>query len=100
MARGAIAKEEVIRKIADAFGESFIGEVDKKIYLWANDGGERVQIALALTCPKTFVEGGACAKTKPVSDSAFDMPSAEPQRAEITPEEQENLATLIARLGL
>lgn len=42
MARGAIAKEEVIRKIADAFGESFIGEVDKKIYLWANDGGERV----------------------------------------------------------
>lgn len=42
MARGAIAKEEVIRKIADVFGDNFIGEVDKKIYLWANDGGERV----------------------------------------------------------
>ena len=100
MARGAIAKEEVVRKIKEAFGKDFVTEVDKKIYLWANDGGERVQIALALTCPKTFIEGGGCAKASPVSDSAFDMPSAEPQRAEITPEEQENLATLMARLGL
>lgn len=100
MARGNLAKEEVVKKIKEAFGKDFVTEVDKKIYLWANDGGERVQIALALTCPKTFVEGGVCAKASSVSDSAFDMPSVEPQRAEITPEEQENLATLIARLGL
>lgn len=42
MARGAIAKEEVVRKIKEAFGKDFVTEVDKKIYLWANDGGERV----------------------------------------------------------
>ena len=36
-----------------AFGADYIGEQDKKIYVWADDGGERVQIAIAMTCPKT-----------------------------------------------
>ena len=53
MAKGAVAKTNVINKIAMAFGNDFIGEVDKKVYVWADDGGEKVQIALALTCPTT-----------------------------------------------
>ena len=55
MAKGQIAKENVEKKIATAFGEDYIGNFDKKLYVWANDGGERVQIALSLTCPKTPV---------------------------------------------
>ena len=46
MARGSIAKESVVKKIAAEFGADFIGEYDKKVYVWANDGGERVQIAI------------------------------------------------------
>lgn len=59
MARGSVAKEVVIEKIKTAFGADFAGIDDKKkLYVWANDGGERVQIALALTCPKTNVDFG------------------------------------------
>ena len=50
MARGSIAKQQVINKLAVAFGEDYIGEFDKKFYVWANENGERVQIAISLTC--------------------------------------------------
>ena len=36
MARGSIAKEVIVKKLKDAFGADFIGEVDKKIYIWAS----------------------------------------------------------------
>ena len=55
-ARGTIAKEKVEKKIAECFGEDFIGLYDRKCYVWANDGGERVQIAISMTCPKTPIE--------------------------------------------
>ena len=55
MAKGAIAKQAVIDKIKSAFGADFIGEYDKKIYVWAVENGERVQIAISLTCPKVQV---------------------------------------------
>ena len=38
MAKGAVAKENVTKILAEAFGSNFIGEYDKKIYVWANDG--------------------------------------------------------------
>ena len=61
--KGAAAKEQVIKRISSAFGEDFIGEVDKKIYVWANDNGEKVQIAISLTCPKNFVENISSVKS-------------------------------------
>lgn len=54
-ARGSIAKDAVVKRLMEAFGEDYIGEFDKKQYVWANDGGQKVQIAIALTCPKTNV---------------------------------------------
>ena len=53
--RGNVAKQNVINKIKKAFGANYVGEFDKKIYVFADDGGERVQIALSLTCPKNQV---------------------------------------------
>ena len=107
MAKGAIAKQAVINKIAAAFGDDYIGEYDKKQYVWANENGERVQIAIALTCPKTPIEiasnvsnaGGDwnftddTPKTTPIAVS-----NAAP--AEITEAEKQNIADLMARLGL
>ena len=98
MAKGAIAKVNVIDKIAEAFGTDWVGEVDKKIYVWADDGGEKVQIALALTCPKV-----------PVGEppSAFGEPTPPPTTVtntvnsfQITEAEQENIARLMEKLGL
>ena len=107
MARGAIGKQNVINKIKEAFGTDFIGEYDKKIYVFANDGGEQVQIAISLTCPKNPIQVDASVsldngdldftddapKTSKVAVSA-----ARP--AEITEEEKKNIADLMAKLGL
>lgn len=100
MARGATAKLEVQKKIAEAFGEAYIGEVDKKLYVWANDGGERVQIAIALTCPKNNIEIDGTAAAQP--ENAFDFGETPPKRepAKISEQEQQNIAELLKKLGL
>lgn len=96
MARGAIAKENVAKVLAQAFGKDWVGENDKKYYVWADDGGERVQIAIAMTCPKTPV-GGAKSPTSDVLDFTA-MP--EKVEMEITPEEQANIDRLKTLLDL
>lgn len=103
MAKGTNAKNAVINKIAMAFGTDYIGEIDKKVYVWADDGGEKVQIAIALTCPKNPVETGGVS-TAPVSGWDFSdnvvTASAPVSKAEITPEEQARIADMMNRLGL
>ena len=107
MARGAIGKENVTKKIAEAFGENFIGEFDKKLYVWANDGGETVQIAISLTCPKNPIQVDTTVDTdkgdwdfsdNPKVNTMVAVASAAP--AEITEEEKSNIADLMAKLGL
>ena len=96
--RGAIAKEKVVEKLAEAFGDNWIGEVDKKYYVWANDGGvDKVQIAIALTCPKNFVESGTSSFGSDDFDFSDEMPKAQ---AEISDAEKENIARLMKELAL
>ena len=107
MAKGAIAKEEVVKKISEAFGSSFIGEFDKKVYVWANDGGEQVQIAISLTCPKNPIQVDTTVTTNagdwdfsdnPKVNTTVAVASAAP--AEITEEEKSNIANLMASVRL
>ena len=107
MAKGAVAKENVIKTIAEAFGSNFIGEFDKKVYVYANDGGEMVQIAISLTCPKNPIQVDTTVTTNagdwdfsdnPKVNTTVAVASAAP--AEITEEEKENIANLMAKLGL
>lgn len=105
MARGSVAKERVEKKIAIAFGEDWIGIYDKKLYVWANDGGERVQIAISLTCPKNPIEVNKEVDTDGDWDFSDDSPkmtvAVNPTApAEITEEEVDNLKKLMERLGL
>ena len=103
MAKGAIAKQEVVKKLMEAFGEDYIGESANKHYVWAKDGGEKFQIAISLTCPKTpigtvdvnaaFGDGIDFEAAPVVAQTTFEP-------AEITPEETQNIADLMARLGL
>lgn len=95
-ARGTVAKQEVTEKLKEAFGNNFIGEHEKKIYIWANDGGDRVQIAITLTCPKVQIE---TSEVSADSNSAFPT-AVSAQSIEFTDQEKKNLEDLMARLNL
>ena len=107
MARGATAKVNVENVIKEAFGANFAGVADKKLYVWADDGSEKVQIAITLTCPKAnvdfgdnsggFVEAGPAAGI--VGSYVGKRVTIEPI-VEMTPEEEKNIAELIKKLGL
>ena len=102
MAKGSLAKDRVTTKLQEVFGADFIGVYDKKLYVWAQDEGEKVQIAISLTCPKNPV-----AVNTPTVAGGFDFsgdndvvaPSTFTP-AEITQEEKDNIADLMTRLGL
>lgn len=103
MAKGTEAKKVVVEKIKQVFGADYIGEESNKHYVWASDGGEKVQIAISLTCPKNPIgtvdmssafSGGLDFEAEPVVAQTKFEP------AEITQEEKDTLAEMMARLGL
>ena len=105
MARGNIAKEQVVQRIAQAFGADYLGCVDKKYYVYGEENGEKVQIAISLTCPKVEVE----VSTQPLKGMDWtDVTVGEnpqvklsmPVNTEVTQEERDNIAAIMARLGL
>ena len=96
-AKGSVAKLFVENKIKEMFGEDFIGSADKKLYVLADDGGQKVQIAISLTCPKVGldIEGNGF-----VDDTGIVGTYTGEPVIEITPEEEENIQTLIKKLNL
>lgn len=108
MPRGSNAKVLVERKIAEMFGDDYVGSNGGKVIVWADDGGERVQIALAMTCPKEFVENGikigAAAPSKPTGawePSAWDVtPPKKEEEVMISDDEQARIEELMRRVGL
>lgn len=107
MAKGAQAKEFVTKKIAEAFGADYVGEVDKKLYVWSQENGEKIQVAIAMTCPKTPI-GDVPVMDFSTDTGDFDFsgdtsaavsPSVF-QPAEITADEKANIASLMEKLGL
>ena len=102
MARGNEAKSKVEKIIQDAFGENFLGEFDKKIYVQVPENGEMVQIAIALTCPKTpvTVSSGPVVRGDRMDFDSAPVVSTPEVKVEITTEERENIAAMMARLGL
>lgn len=101
MAKGATAKVNVENKIREAFGADFVGNVDKKLYVWADDGGEKVQICLSMTCPKVPVGVGSDNEGLDFDNMpAGSTATTEFKPAEITKEETENIRKMLAELGL
>lgn len=102
MAKGSIAKEAIVRKLAEAFGEDFLGEYDKKYYVKAKENGQYVQIAISLTCPKTPVESFG---SMDFGNNELNFEDGETiklmrKTTEITPAEEEDLKELLQKLGL
>ena len=101
-AKGSVAKENVVKKIAQAFGDDFVGEFDKKLYVWSDDGGSRVQVCLALTCPKVYrgVEETSSPEMNFDDDDGAPAAASTFVPADITQKEQDDLAALMERLNL
>lgn len=102
MAKGAEAKEYVAKKLKEAFGDDYVGEVDKKYYVWAYEGGQKMQIAIAMTCPKTPV-GNIVEEKKEAfdwSDSGNESAPSTFKPIEIEDSEREKVAELMKKLGL
>ena len=106
MAKGQIAKDLVEKKIIAAFGTDYVGTADKKIYVTAMENGEKVQIAISLTCPKVPI---VVDNTVQIGDFNFEDPTPTVVTtkatgtftpAEISDEERKTVADLMARLGL
>ena len=103
MAKGALAKENVKNAIKNALGANFIGEYDSKLYTWADDGGNRIQVSIALTCPKVYRGVEETVSTEMNFDDDESAAAGGPsgfKPADITQEEQDTLADLMAKLGL
>ena len=101
IARGTIAKEVITKKLKEAFGADFIGEVDKKIYIQAPENGEMVQIAISMTCPKTpvAVSNGPAVRNGMMDFEAEPVLVA-PKTVEVTEEERDTIQDMMRRLGL
>lgn len=93
--KGATAKTVVIEKLKQIFDNDFVAVNDGKVYVMADDGTEKVQICISMTCPKvpfgTVVETPTPTATEAVSNF---------QPAQIDETELNNVRKLIAEFGL
>ena len=102
MARGNLAKEQVNKIIEKAFGPDYITIDGSKIYVWAQDGNERVQIALAMTCPKTPIETDNTVRSNEPENvfNNYGAAKASASANDMSEQEQETIRALMERLGL
>ena len=104
MARGTIAKTSLIDAIKVALPQAYVGESGGKYYFEMPENEEMVQIAISMTCPKTPLASGT--KTiVPNKSGGMDFENAETvavpeKKKEISEEELDNIAKLMASLGL
>jgi hypothetical protein len=102
MARGAEAKVKVQKQILEAFPGSFLYNDGKEIRIPMPEGGEIVQIKVALTCAKENVEIGAD-NAMPGDFPAPKMTAPTPQSntpVQPTEDEKQKVADLLKSLGL
>ena len=108
MAKGQIAKEQLMNEILNLLGDRAF-KYDKDIRVNCTENGELVQIKLAFTAAKVAVENGSDnalpAATAPAIPKAemidFENPIAEPAPiAEPTAAEKANIKNLLEKLGL
>lgn len=103
MAKGAVAKENVVNIIKKAFGDNYVGDDGKKFYVWSEENGEPMQVAIALTCPKTPYGVDATPVGAVKVGNGFDWSTDNTtvtSQTEITEEERINIEKLMTSLGL
>lgn len=103
MARGAVAKAEVLKKIQNSFEGAFLYNDGKELRIPMMEDGEQVQIKVALTCAKDNVEPGqdnAIPGAATNNKIEFENTSVEKKVVKPTEEEVKNVNDLLQALGL
>lgn len=108
MAKGGTSKDKIIDALKAALPEHWVGMDDKKraVFEFVEDG-EPIQVAVALSCPKTLIPRQGTPSltiTTPSSDTgAFvtaEAAAKEKEKLEISDEERKNVDTLLTNLGI
>lgn len=109
MARGAIAKKEIMDKILSTFEGSFLYNDNKEVRIPFVEDGELIQVKVTLTAAKENVAQGddnaipgSNTVTETMSGPVFTHTVAkeETKIVEPTEAEKENVRDLLASLGL
>lgn len=103
--KGQVAKENFVQKVIELFKDNYVGCVDKKWYFWEEENGERVQVAISLTCPKTPV---SVSNYTPTFGNGIDFEAptniveenSSNLKVEISEEERQNILELMSILNL
>ena len=90
--RGAIAKQEITKKILEVFPNSFINE--KEIRIPFEEGSDLVQIKVSLTCAKVNIEDAGS-----VPEISSSVPASQ-EKIEVSETEKQNVQKLMENLGL
>ena len=103
MVKGTLAKKMFIDKAIAAMGDAYVGEVGGKHYFSFLENGEEVQVAVSLTCPKNPIAKQTV--IVPMKNGGMDFENSETvavaaKPKEIPQEELDNIAKLMAQLGL
>lgn len=103
--KGDIAKATVLEKIGSLYPDAIYS--DKKLYIWETDeGGEKVQIAISMTMPKTAVTSGesipkATSGAAPWENAATVAASTKKlDQMVVSADEEAMVAKLMEKLGI
>lgn len=102
--KGDIAKATVLEKISQIYPDAIYS--DKKLYVWeTDDGGEKVQIAIAMTMPKVPLENGepvpkATSGAAPWENAAAVASMKKMDKIIASKDEEEMVAKLMEKLGI
>lgn len=92
--RGDMARQAAMDTIVKAFGDNFVTIDNKKIYVNVKEGNELIQFSIALTMPKTPIEGNS---------GAFNVENGvkvAPTPVELSAEDAAHVEELKRRLGI
>lgn len=102
-AKGTLAKRMLFDALIEVFGTAVVCEKDNKLYLNLQENGSIVQVAVSATCPKTPITAdgdAAIAQETPFEAKVeFDKLTPTDPTSEFTKDEENNIATLLDRLG-
>ena len=94
-AKGTESKRVIFANLKELFPKSFWEEEGKILRVPMNEGGNPVEIKITLTAAKNILGSGAVESAFPTaSEPVVEKP------VEMTEEEKENVATLLASLNL
>lgn len=96
-ARGSESKEKVINKIKEVFPDVFIGSDGKTLRIPLVEGGEPIEIKVALTAAKDLEGGGNIASGD--NELASVTPKVAATVAEPTQEELDRVNSLLKKLS-